>query len=475
MSSSVTAYHNLLVKPYDLAHLLELTISKKVNEHDRLRFTGIVPQELKDRYVEMTDPDTQIEVRQVSENGSSIPLFTGKVLNIEVKAVRDIYYMEVEAISHSYDLDVKRKSRSFQNLNMSYSALVQQVVSDYTDVDVMDLASKGAKLGTFTIQYQETDWQFLKRMASRFHTGLVSACGAGKPKFYFGVPDGGSKGNIEDFNYTVKKRMSTYRVSSENYIPGIDENEFIYYQVETDKVLEIGNRVSFKGKNLYVSEVFTKMKEGLLKHSYTFCSQKGMSQNTIYHTGIVGASVQGRVIKVAKDNVKVHLEIDKEQSVGEAYWFPYSSVYTAEGHSGWYCMPELGDHVRVYFPSSKEEDAIALSSVRKNSEEGETNKLGNPDIKYFRTAAGKELMMSPNEILISAKDNQILIRLNDSDGIQIFSNKKIKVISQEDIMLDSQKKIVITAKEEINMTCKESNIKMADGNISITGKEVKTN
>ncbi|MCL6636847.1 MAG: sporulation protein YqfD [Alicyclobacillus sp.] len=323
-------------------------------------------------------------------------------------------------------------------------------------------------------QDQETDWQFLKRMASRFHTGLIPASSFDKPKFYFGVPEGGYSGRLEDFHYSIRKELANFRISSENDTVGIGESDFIYYEAETDKVLDIGSEVDFKGKTLVVSEVYTEMKNSLLKHRYILCSKKGMTQNTVYHQGITGISLQGKVIAVEKDNVKVHLDIDKEQSIAKAWWFPYSTAYTAEGHSGWYCMPELNDYVRIYFPSHREEEAIAIGSVRKDSEIKEKNKLGNPDIKYFRTAFGKELMFSPEEIVITGKDGEIFIKLNEKDGIQIFSKKNIKIISQADITMSAEKKVSISAKDEINITCKESSIKM-NGITNISGKEVKTN
>lgn len=474
MSLSVIAYNNLQISPYKLTNLIDLKITKKMNDHARLHFTGIVSEELKDSYVEMTEVQTKIQVSQIDEQANHTPLFAGIILRIEIKAVRDIYYIEVEAVSHTYTLDVKRKSRSFQHKDMPYIALLQEVVSGYPGVDIMDMASNGANLEKFTIQYQETDWQFLKRMASRFYTGLIPASSFDKPKFYFGVPEGGYNGRLEDFHYSIRKELSNFRISSENDTRGIEEGDFIYYEAETDKVLDIGSEVDFKGKTLVVSEVHTAMKNSLLKHRYILCSKKGMTQNAIYHQGITGISLQGKVIAVEKDNVKVHLDIDKEQSIGKAWWFPYSTAYTAEGNSGWYCMPELNDYVRIYFPSRKEEEAIAMGSVRKDSEIKEKNKLGNPDIKYFRTAFGKELMFSPEEIVITGKDGEIFIKLNEKDGIQIFSQKNIKIISQADITMNAEKKISITAKDEINITCKESSIKM-NGITNIIGKEVKTN
>lgn len=472
---SVITYGNLQVTPYQLVNLQELSLVKEINEHARLRFTGIIPEEMQHSYVEMTDQDTIVEVSQLDGQGESQALFSGIVLGIEVKMVRGIYYLEVEAVSHSYKLDVKRKSRSFQNTGMIYGSMLDIVAQEYPDIDILDDATGGKALGKFTMQYFETDWAFLKRIASRFHTGLVPATTFDKPKLFFGMPEGGVKGNLDNYHYTVRKQMGSYRTAVENHNPSLEENDFIYYEVETqEQVLNIGDAVRFKDKMLIVKAAHTEMKNGLLKHLYTLCTRKGLSRPELFNEPITGVSIQGKIIEVVQDTVKVHLEIDKEQNSGEAYRFPYSSVYTAEGNSGWYVMPEKGDTVRVYIPSNKEDDAIALSSVRQDKAEGTNNKLGNPDNKFFRTASGKELMLTPSEVLITAKDGDIFIRLSDADGIQISSSQKIQIVAKEDIMMESQKKILISAGEELSITCKESNIKM-DGNTEIVGQELKTN
>lgn len=472
--SGIITYENVRISPYRLTRLQELEIVKRVNEHSRLYLTGIVPEELKDTYVGMTDIHTNIEITQLDEQSNGIPLFSGLVTNIEIKAVRDIYYMQVEAVSHTYILDIRRRRRSFQDKNMSYSDMVQQMMADYPWVDFMDVASEGASIGKFTMQYDETDWQFLKRMSSRLSTGLVPASNFEKPKFYFGIPQGSSKGTLEDFNYSVQKKLANYRDSSENSDHNIDVNDFIYYEVETSKIMEIGSEVQFKEKSLYVSTVHTQMKNSVVSHVYHLCPLEGLYQSPIDNP-IAGISIEGEVISVSKNNVKIHLEIDKKQSVGKATWFPYSSVYTAEGNTGWYVMPELGDVVKVYFPSNKEEEGYVLSSIRKDLKNGDSNKLENPQIKYFRTASGKELMFSPEEIVITGKDGEIYIRLNEVDGIEIFSKKPINFISEEDIIMDSQKKIIIKAEQEINMSCRDSSITMREGSTRFKGKDVKTN
>lgn len=474
MTVSVTAYHNLQISPYELTSLKELTLTKKLNEHVRLQFTGIVSEEVKDRYVATAEAKSPIEVWQLDPSGNRTPLFNGIVLNIEVRSVRDVYYLEIEAVSHTYDLDVQQKSRSFQYTDMTYGALFKQVGADYPGIDILDEVTNGGTLGTFTMQHKETDWQFLKRMASRFHTGLVPAALFDKPKFYFGIPEGQHKGNLEDYHYTITKNIAHYLKLKENDGVEIDENDCMYYTVETDRILEIGDQITFKAESLYVFEAVTKMKDGLLKHSYTLSSKNGMSQKKTHNHSIIGLSIEGKVLEVAKDHVKIHLDIDQTQNKNEAYWFPYATTYSAEGHSGWYCMPEVNDTVRVYFPTNQEEDGIANSSVRKNTEDSKTNKLSDPNIKYFRTAFGKELMMSPKEIVITAQDGDVFIRLNEDNGIEIYSKKEIKVISDQDISLNASSKIMINAKERIHLSCKESTITL-DGDTQIYGKEVKTN
>lgn len=474
MGLSVTAYNNLQVAPYKLTYLSELKLVKKINDHARLYFTGVVPEENKDSYVEMTKCQTQIEVNQIDDSSNSVPIFKGIVVNIAVKSLRGIYYVEAEAVSNTYNLDIKLRNRSFQNKGMVYREIIDKVNSNYPGADVIDTASDGKPIEKLTVQYNETDWQFLKRMASRFNMGLIPEVTSDKPKFWFGTPKGAKRGKLEDFNYSVSKRISNYRRSSENFIKGIEEKDFVYYEVETNKILNIGDQVDFKGKNLFVCQAETIMKDSVLTHQYIMSSEKGLSQDTIYNDQLTGVSLQGKVIDVSKDNVRVHLDIDNGQSSDDAWWFNYSSVYTAEGSSGWYCMPETNDYVRIYFSDNKEENAIAISSVRKNSESGGNNKFSNPDVKYFRTKSGKELMFGPDEILITAQDGAVFIRLSEKSGIQISSSRGINISSGGSISIDAGSKAIISAKDAIDINCKGSSITL-DGTTSIKGDEVKTN
>lgn len=476
MAVSFVTCGNIEILPFKLKQLVELNLVQKINDHTRLYFKGVLEEEFKERPIHNTSLETRVELRQLDYDFTNTLLFKGIVSHLEIKAVHDVYYIEGEAVSLTQMLDVKLKSRSFQNSQMTYEELIKQVVEEY-DGSINDEVSEKKQISKVIMQYHETDWQFLKRLASRFNTGLIPYLLSDTPKLFFGIPESDGKiPTLDNFNYRVRKKLADYRYSSENFIPGIDENDFIYYEVESEQRLNLGAPVIFKDKTLYIGEVVSYLDNGVLKHRYRIAPKSGLSQKTFYNENIVGLSVEGRVIAVEKDNVKVHMSIDSKQDVEEAFWFPYASVYTAEGNSGWYCMPELNDHVRVYFPTKKEDEGFVISSVRKDSEVSKYNKLGDPDIKYFRTKAGKELMFSPSEIIITGKDDQIFIQLNDKEGITIYSKKEIKVIAKDDLTMESeQAKVIIKAQDGIQIACKGSNIKMDPGSIVVKGDQVKTN
>lgn len=48
-------YDQIQIHPYEQIDLEELTLTKRVNEHTRLYFTGVIPEDLQDSYVETTE------------------------------------------------------------------------------------------------------------------------------------------------------------------------------------------------------------------------------------------------------------------------------------------------------------------------------------------------------------------------------------------------------------------------------------
>ncbi|RNB62105.1 hypothetical protein EDM57_00020, partial [Brevibacillus gelatini] len=461
-----------LASPFEIQRLQDVKLIKTINDHARLYVTAIIPEEKRDHCIERATSEDMVALNLV-ENGALVrTLFQGLVASVSVNVVRGVYQLELEAVSVTQRMDVQRKQRSFQNKQMSYAELLDEITKAYPGSDYLDYASNGAPLGTIAIQYQETDWQFLKRMASRFGAVLVAEAAAKSPKFWFGLPEGRTA-KVADHHFTVRKRLSPYMETTENeYASGLGENDFLSYEVESAQILQLGDRVQFHGKELVVSQATTTIQHAILTHTYQLMPEAGIRQNPIHNEDICGAALEGRIIDVRKDTVKIHLDIDPQQPKATASWFPYSTFYTAEGNSGFYCMPQLGDAVKLYFSTPEEEGAMAISSVRKGG--GSTAKTGNPGIKYWGTNFGKELMMGGKELVLTAKESeegQIFIKLHEEDGIEIHSEHPIVFSSEKDMEITSENKVEIKAKEAIYLMCSTSSM-ILDGEVDIQAPKV---
>ncbi|RRJ65558.1 hypothetical protein EHV15_23540 [Paenibacillus oralis] len=480
------------IMPYQLIHLHELKVVKAANDHARLVFTGTVDENLRDYYMKASDEETQVKVFVKDGEGSRHALFRGIALDVKVKMVNGINYMTVEAISHTYQLDMKRRKRSFQNPRITYTELIKSIVEEYgREADVMDMASGGKVIGTLVMQYDETDWEFLKRLASHFYSPLIPAVGYGVPKLYFGMPMGLSKGELQVHNYKAVKRVSAYQTAAENRIPGVRNEDFLQYEVEADKLMEPGHEVMFQGRQWLVAEAVSELRQGLLKHSYRLSPRSGLRPIKMYNRAIIGASIHGKVLAVRKDKVQVKLDMDEQVDPATDFWFPYSTIYASEGQTGWYCMPEVGDQLRIYFPSYKEEEGYAISSVKRtnpvaaaakgqtsavaaapephNSAAGE-DVMADPAVKTLQTKYGKKIVLAPDKIVISSGGMSITV--SDSEGITIKSDKDISITAGGELVLSSQ--MLQLSADKIELSGKGSTLSLEE-EILLSGSEIKMN
>ena len=345
----------------------------------------------------------------------------------------------------------------------------------------------------------ETDWQFLKRLCSHFNEGLFPSCNVESASFFFGPPKIDSGENLDTTVFYVNKSLKNYKFLSENYISGVSDLDFVEYEVESDVDVDLGVKVKFKSIDFHVKRVDITMEGGILKHRYTICTKRGLKQRRIENEKVQGVSITGEVIDVRRDTVKVHLkEIDKSQDIGTAYWFPYQAMYASDDGSGWYCMPERGDTVRVTIPNRNEKNAFAVSSVSKYIPEepvqalnqsgggtpakassgggGGQDRMADPRIRWIRNPQGMEVKLTPRQVTISA-NGRAYITLDQNGNIIIYGQNEIIIKSEEYINIESIKSMFIQAQEDIRIESSlGSYIEMdKDGKIEIKGQKVSTN
>lgn len=472
-------YLELKTSLKQIQKLLQLEITQEINQHATFVLTGVLHEESKDSCV--TDVLEGKEIEIYANRTEKTILFKGLVQKARVQFVGGMYTLELKGISYSVQMDLKKKSVSYQDIGETYETIVETIGRAYPKGAVKDFASNKKPTRQLLVQYQETDWEFLKRLASHFNMGIIPNVTLEGPKIMFGTYQGVHRGEAERFEYSVGKDLLSYRRSNENTNPSLKESDILTYYIKVFDNFDLGDQVSYQGKSLFVKSKKAVLVQGMLWFHYALCAKNGLGTDKIYNETLTGVSLKGKVLQSIQDRVKVHLEIDESQDAKKAFEFPYSTIYTAEGQSGWYCMPEEGDTVLVNFPSHEEGGALAIDSYRMG--ENSSAQLDDTSIKYFRTANGKELKFSKEEIVITCiqgqdpvtKENKtVSIRLNQNNGIEIISSEPIQFTTDKGITLQAEEKIEITAKESIQLRCKRSQIRM-DSKVDICGPDVRIN
>lgn len=524
MSYQTVTYEKLKIAPFEMT-LHELKLEKKIQDHARLYFTGRIAPELEEKYVKMASNQLPIEMYYYDAKGTTHTLFHGIILKLHVKVDKEAYWLEAEAVSHTYALDIKPQHRAFQDAGRSILSVMKHICKSYSGASVLNSFTEEKKLGAFTLQYQETDWEFFKRLASHYNAPLMPAVTQNHIGVYVGIPHHQDGGELKATHYRVYKDILTYKSLVEGTGAKLNEQDFICYEVVTDQVFELGDKVKFKGKSLYVLNVVTEMKKGVLTHTYTLRSKASAYQQKMVNKRIIGASIQGKVAQVVRDEVKVSLEYDQDWSKSTAYLFPYSTMYASEDQTGWYCMPELGDDVRIYFPGPQEAEGIALSTVRKklpaqasgagggqvaggsggngSTSGGNTTVVTNtqtvtntvvkteqlqpivhfdkdlkedlmadPNRKFIMTPHGQRIMFEETGITIIGAGGGASIFLSNEGSLILNSNNKISLHTGKQIEMAADSIVMLGSQIEMRTKEGPAGITLDQGQILIKGVEV---
>lgn len=429
------------IPQFDVDGIIELLIQKRINSHSRLYLKAVISEGKKTEYIQKATESITVSIE------GEEALFSGLIEDINVSCNGDVYYLEIHAVSKSFLLDSEKKSRSFQESGMSYKAIAEELAKE-NKVDIK-FEAKEASVENLLLQYEETNWEFLKRIASHNNSPLIPEALPGKELFYFGLPNGNKKGELVSDRYEVKKNLNTYRVYSKNESIGLSEKDAEEITVYTQEyLLSVGDGVDFMGKSLFVREVRMELKGAVLECAYSLVSQKGMSVPKLYNDRIIGLTLSAEVLEIKEDKLIVLLQVDQSQDTGKAYAFPFATPYTAEGNTGIYVMPEISDKVMVNFPVKDEKEAYAVTSYRKSG----TGQTTDPDVRYFKTPHDKEVKVTKEGIYILTKTDELYIHLDQNKGIEILSKNPIKITTQDNLTVASDKDISISAKGNIHVT-----------------------
>lgn len=459
--------HDIEVNGLDLAEVLECEIESRAGEHSTLVILARVTEE---EFVFEISDCQDLEVLLREGEGRKI-LFSGILTDIQITESGQVKTVRIEGKSRSWLMDREKHSRSFQNAKMTFQELAQEILANYKDADLI-YAAAGKAVGSLIVQYEETDWEFLQRVLSREGIMITPDCRQPGLKLYAGVPElveSAFPCHILD----MEKDMDGYYELKANGRE-VHASDFTRYTVVSEQLMGIFDPVRIQGNPFVVYACRYSFEDQEMQGTYKLQSAKGLTRPVIYPMHLIGVALNGNVVNVSGTKVQVAMAIDGNSRKRALYWLPYSTLSASSDGSGWYCMPEVGDDVRIYFPSKAESEAIALSAVSNyDAPQSGEDRMSDPDNRYLRTKSGQELALAPGYIKLSCGKAASAVTIQTDGKVKIQSQSMVKAMAQEEIAIHAEEQVTLHVSEQFIMhSLSGGQIVSSKGNVIMQGTEV---
>ena len=367
----------------------------------------------------------------------------------------------------SYLLDLIPHTRSYQKESFTYNEIIDNFLSqDFGKCIMFDKQEIGTN--RFLMQYEETDWKFIKRLAGYAEVAVIAEDKIAGKNIYFGYPITAKQEIIESNSYRVIQNYEEYHNRNNRNNIDVANSDWNLYEVKSREVYSLGETVIFQGKKLVIRRITSCLTGQELQHTYILCAKAMGVQIEEDNMNIVGAALKANVVSVDKTKVLIKIQLDENKHNAGNRWFDFATVYSTPDGTGWYCMPEIDDEVRLIFPDKYERNAYVASCVHT-----ESDNRTNPDEKSWKNKQGKEIIFTP-ETLTLRNNKGMSIEISDAEGIKIISDKKIILQAEEDINVSSESGLQMSASESMLLSQGGASIQMNDA-ITIGGGKIYMN
>ena len=405
---------------------MSLEIDSRIGEHTigKIKYIGSVNQlSLYDALIDRKG-DKEIKILGRSNIADNTGNSTEKIfLNGVIKELQinettaGALTVEITAISKSVLLDRIPRYRSFQDPTLTYSAIAEEINGNYgtNDGKIVNVGEDMQAVPRMTIQYNETDWEYLKRIASYTGQPVMAYSDKVFVGFFKNMPAQTPNLKYSQFGKRTKEERTYFKITGTEVYP-----------VATPIKLKTRNRVSGEEveNDYYVLENKIYNEGNTLKCEYILGKQIDYFVDPIPHEKIRGAVIEARTVHIARtdesksehgrtdgssDNLEgrtigakpLNKYIEKTENnqnentkekvktkdiavmtlnlteglmdlgengqsfedkyAGKSY-FPYVTPYS-QTNTGFTPAPEVNDRVALYFPNGNETHAIVLGAV----------------------------------------------------------------------------------------------------------------
>ena len=404
---------------------MNLEIDSKIGEHTigKIKYVASPNQlSLYDALIDKKGDKTIVvtgrsNVSDEAGNATDKIFLNGVISKLRIKETKaGALAVELVCSSKSILLDRIPRYRSFQDPTLTYTDIAQEVNKNYNDGETLVNVGEDMKeVPRMTIQYNETDWEYLKRIASYTGQPLMANSNKVLVGFFKNMPAQTPNLTYSYFGKETEEERTYYRVEGTEV-----------YSVSTPIKLKIRNRVSGEEveNDYYVIESRIYNEGNTLKCEYKLGKQTDYFVDPIPHEKIRGAVIEARTVHIARtdesksehgrtegssdnlegrtigtkplnkyiekaennqnENIKEKVKTKdiavmtldlteglmdlgengqsfEDKYVGKSY-FPYVTPYS-QSNTGFTPAPEVNDRVALYFPNGNETKAFVIGAL----------------------------------------------------------------------------------------------------------------
>lgn len=445
-------YKELYLRAVETEYIRALEIRQEIGQHGSMYLEAVLNGEAEENDIHGMGKTVTL---MFGKSGEKRPLFYGVIDKMQTEKDGEGLVLKLKAWDATCLMDTEKRLIAYQDIEMAAGQLMDGIMKAYPGSDYK-VNIPEEPVGQFLVQYEETDWEFLKRLFARYHAALCPDPAFDGIRIQAGASPDAEPWDWDALPFELSQDFEEFNNRKRNGFPGISCLQNMLCKVAAYDIASLGNKICYKGNPWYIKSLERKLEKGILVNHYHMGQEEGLNVLPYMNPRIAGVSINGKVRAVKRDRIQVDMEADSCSGGRSGYYFPYSTVASSPDGSGWYCMPETGESVRVYFPTDDEKEAYVVTNIEGHApEQGDaSDPMGNPNVRNLQTAQGNQVQFTEEGVLISAGNGQGSILLKKSGEVALDAVK--------DVTLSAGKAINIVAANEVIMKSQTS-IQIANG------------
>ena len=427
--NTATTFRNLTVTGLPEGTLQDIVIEELAGSHGSCQMVWELDKELEEKAL------VAMEKQSLCVKNDAGIIFCGVIGNLlsqKIEGNRQL--LKVQAWSNSCQLDIERRTRTFQNPKKTLADVLKKIAESYTGGKAELNAEKpDTVIERMLYQENETDWEFLKRLAESLGILVFVDCKTDVLRIALGnaffVREGANLVSNE-----VCRRVPLLLCKQVQENTDAKARSCYYGEVDLstkDLSIGVGYDCMYEDQKQMVRRSVIKERLGILENSLTIVHAEGCRPhpwNELRHWNQASV-LMGKVLEVKGTDIRVQFACDKEQKKEEALWIPYEN----EMGNYLYSMPDENDTVVVYFQENGM--LAAFSSVRSEEMRG---KLAAELADRGMTAQGHGIGFQKDSMFLAANQKEKASVLEEkADGIYLQAKKDVVMESSGDIVLQA--------------------------------------